>query len=56
LNQNRRRLGIPRDSRSSETALATDMFEHNLKKLNQLYQQGGESYAKREAYVKALLI
>jgi patatin-like phospholipase/acyl hydrolase len=32
--------------------MATDLFEHNLKKLNILRQRGGESFAKHEAQLK----
>ncbi len=35
--------------------MATDMFEHDLKKLNLLRQQGGESFARREEDVHELL-
>lgn len=35
--------------------MATDMFEHDLKKLNLLRQQGGESFARREEDVHQLL-
>ena len=36
--------------------MATDMFEHDLTKLNLLFQQGGESFARREKDVRDLLI
>ena len=36
--------------------MATDMFEHDLKKLNLLRQQGGESFARREGDVRQLLL
>lgn len=36
--------------------MATDMFEHNPKKLNLLRQQGVESFARREADVRKLLL
>lgn len=36
--------------------MATDMFEHDLKKLNLLRQQGGESFARREKDVRHLLL
>jgi patatin-like phospholipase/acyl hydrolase len=39
----------------SEPTMATDMFEHNLDKLNILRQRGAESYAKYEAELKRLL-
>ncbi len=35
--------------------MATDLFEHNLDKLNVLRQRGAESFAVREAAVKSLL-
>lgn len=35
--------------------LATDMFEHDLKKLNLLRQQGGESFSRQEGEVRRLL-
>jgi len=35
--------------------LATDMFEHDLKKLNMLRQQGSESFARREGELRRLL-
>ncbi|MBO9429592.1 patatin-like phospholipase family protein [Sulfitobacter sp. R18_1] len=35
--------------------MATDMFEHDLKKLNLLRQQGGESFARREEDIRQLL-
>ncbi len=34
--------------------LATDLLEHDLKKLDMLYQRGGESFAKHEEALKAL--
>jgi predicted acylesterase/phospholipase RssA len=36
--------------------MATDMFEHDLKKLNLLRQQGVESFARREDEVRKLLL
>jgi hypothetical protein len=36
--------------------MATDLFEHNLAKLNILRQRGAESYASREADIQALLM
>jgi predicted acylesterase/phospholipase RssA len=36
--------------------MATDLFEHNLKKLNILRQRGGESFAKHEAQLKEFLL
>ncbi|WP_299655370.1 patatin-like phospholipase family protein [uncultured Jannaschia sp.] len=35
--------------------MATDLFEHDLRKLNILRQRGAESYAAREADIKTLL-
>jgi len=35
--------------------MATDLMEHNLTKLNMLYQRGGESFAKHEIELKKLL-
>lgn len=36
--------------------MATDMFEHNMKKLNILRQRGADSYASREEDIRTLLI
>lgn len=36
--------------------MATDLFEHNMKKLNLLKQRGAESFAKYEADLKRLLL
>ena len=36
--------------------MATDLFEHNLDKLNILRQRGGESYAAREAEITSLMM
>jgi predicted acylesterase/phospholipase RssA len=36
--------------------MATDLFEHDLNKLNILRQRGGESFASREAELKAFLL
>ena len=36
--------------------LATDMFEHDLRKLNILRQQGVESFARREREIRSLLL
>lgn len=36
--------------------MATDMFEHNLKKLNLLQQQGEQSFGRWERQIKALLL
>lgn len=35
--------------------MATDLMEHNLKKLNMLFQRGRESFAKHEAQLRALI-
>jgi patatin-like phospholipase/acyl hydrolase len=51
---------IPRMIRISETferpEMATDLFEHNLIKLNLLRQRGVESFAKEEAKLKEFLL
>ena len=39
----------------STSDMAADLMEHNLKKLNLLYQRGGESFGKHEAELKKLL-
>jgi patatin-like phospholipase/acyl hydrolase len=36
--------------------MATDMFEHDIKKLNLLRQQGAESFARREKEIRQLLL
>lgn len=36
--------------------LATDLMEHNRKKLNSLYQRGGESFAQHESVLKKMLL
>lgn len=36
--------------------MATDLMEHDLNKLNMLYQRGRESYAKQESQLKAYLL
>jgi uncharacterized protein len=36
--------------------MATDLFEHDLKKLNILLQRGSESFAKHEAKLKEFLL
>ena len=36
--------------------MATDLLEHDLNKLNMLYQRGRESYAKQEAQLKGYLL
>jgi uncharacterized protein len=38
----------------SEPEMATDLFEHDLNKLNLLRQRGRESFRKHEAQLKAL--
>ena len=35
--------------------MAADLMEHNMEKLNKLYQRGGESFGKHENELKALL-
>ena len=44
------------DDTFTKPELATDLMEHNLKKLNSLYQHGGESFAKHETALKTLLL
>lgn len=39
----------------SEPAMATDLFEHDLKKLNVLTQRGAQSFAEHEQTLQALL-
>ena len=36
--------------------MAADLMEHNIQKLNLLYQRGGESFGKHEEKLKALLL
>jgi hypothetical protein len=36
--------------------MATDLFEHDMKKLNILRQRGSESFAKHEAELQKLLV
>ena len=36
--------------------MATDMFEHDLKKLNVLRQQGEQSFGRREKDIRSLLV
>jgi uncharacterized protein len=36
--------------------MATDLFEHDLKKLNILRQRGAESFGKQEADLKKLFV
>lgn len=36
--------------------MATDLMEHNLTKLNMLYQRGRESFAKHEEQLKEFLL
>lgn len=38
------------------SGMATDMFEHNLEKLNYLHQRGRESFGKREGDIRQLII
>ena len=40
----------------SEPHMATDLFEHDMEKLNVLRQRGAQSYASREAELKAFLL
>lgn len=40
----------------SEPAMATDLFEHDLKKLNLLTQRGVQSFAEHEQKLKAFLV
>jgi predicted acylesterase/phospholipase RssA len=40
----------------AQPEMATDLLEHNLTKLNTLYQRGGESYAKHEIQLKQFLL
>jgi hypothetical protein len=40
----------------TQPEMATDLFEHDLKKLNILRQRGAESYAKYEAQLNAFLL
>jgi hypothetical protein len=39
----------------STPEMATDLMEHNLTKLNVLYQRGGESFGKHEKQLKELM-
>lgn len=39
-----------------EPAMATDLFEHNLEKLNILRQRGRQSFGKKEAVIRAALL
>jgi hypothetical protein len=36
--------------------MATDLFEHDMRKLDILFQRGRESFATREAQLKAYLV
>jgi hypothetical protein len=36
--------------------MATDLFEHDMRKLDILFQRGRESFAMREAQLKAYLV
>jgi hypothetical protein len=38
-----------------QSEMATDMFEHNMTKLNILRQRGSESFAKQEQTLQELL-
>ena len=40
----------------NQPTMATDLLEHDLDKLNILRQRGGESYAKRDAEIRDLLL
>ena len=40
----------------SEPHMATDLFEHDMEKLNMLRQRGAQSYASCEAELKAFLL
>jgi len=40
----------------SEPAMATDLFEHDLKKLNVLMQRGAQSFAKHEQTLRTFLV
>jgi uncharacterized protein len=40
----------------SEPHMATDLFEHDMEKLNVLRQRGAQSYASREAELRAFLL
>lgn len=40
----------------SQPEMATDLFEHNLTKLNILRQRGGDSFARREAELRKFLM
>jgi uncharacterized protein len=40
----------------SEPAMATDLFEHDLKKLNVLTQRGVQSFAEHEQTLQAFLV
>lgn len=40
----------------SEPAMATDLFEHDLKKLNVLTQRGAQSFAEHEQTLKTFLV
>jgi hypothetical protein len=40
----------------SEPHMATDLFEHNEKKLNVLRQRGAESFAKHEGKLREYLM
>ncbi|MGQ7937672.1 hypothetical protein [Paraburkholderia sp. D1E] len=40
----------------SEPAMAADLFEHDLKKLNVLTQRGAQSFAEHEQTLQAFLL
>jgi hypothetical protein len=40
----------------TQPEMATDLFEHDLDKLNILWQRGRESFAKQEAALKDFLL
>jgi uncharacterized protein len=40
----------------SEPAMATDLFEHDLKKLDVLTQRGVQSFAEHEPTLRAFLV
>jgi uncharacterized protein len=40
----------------TQPEMATDLFEHDLEKLNILWQRGRESFAKQEAQLKDFLL
>jgi uncharacterized protein len=48
--------GVRINDTFDQPEMATDLFEHDLNKLNILRQRGRESFASREAEVKKLLL